>query len=280
MLSSDDDSSTEQSLSIAKTQAETIVENTTRIRDKLQNRGQALPTRLKDDAKIEKLKKTRANGSLKAPLTSLSRNNSKAKSSYPKVQEGPRSGSLYTFFNPITTSQRTRNISDASYSKNVIVEDDLIQDDSLDEEIRSWPSAKTSNQDGIDDRKRSRTSSSSYGLEACKEIHQNASQRFSVTGQGNNAAQSTTACSQMDSRPWAEKYAPLNLNDLAVHKKKVAEVQNWLRGALTGQLHEVRVQKQIFIVQANVYQGSSCSQRSCRFRKDCYHFCFSKINEF
>ncbi|KAF2146611.1 uncharacterized protein K452DRAFT_355091 [Aplosporella prunicola CBS 121167] len=33
-------------------------------------------------------------------------------------------------------------------------------------------------------------------------------------------------------RPWVEKYAPVNLDELAVHKKKVADVRKWLAAVL------------------------------------------------
>ncbi len=36
------------------------------------------------------------------------------------------------------------------------------------------------------------------------------------------------------SRPWAERFAPLSLDELAVHKKKVTDVQNWLSAVLQG----------------------------------------------
>ncbi|PKX90253.1 putative cell cycle checkpoint protein Rad17 [Aspergillus novofumigatus IBT 16806] len=32
--------------------------------------------------------------------------------------------------------------------------------------------------------------------------------------------------------PWAQKYSPVNLNELAVHKKKIADVQSWLSDVL------------------------------------------------
>ena len=35
-------------------------------------------------------------------------------------------------------------------------------------------------------------------------------------------------------RPWADKYGPINLDELAVHKKKVADVQKWLGDVLYG----------------------------------------------
>jgi cell cycle checkpoint protein len=35
-------------------------------------------------------------------------------------------------------------------------------------------------------------------------------------------------------RPWAERFTPTSLEELAVHKKKVADVQNWLTAVLQG----------------------------------------------
>lgn len=42
-----------------------------------------------------------------------------------------------------------------------------------------------------------------------------------------------------DGRPWAQRYAPESLASLAVHKKKVSDVQSWLEGAFTGRRSEV-----------------------------------------
>ena len=38
----------------------------------------------------------------------------------------------------------------------------------------------------------------------------------------------------VDDRPWTEKYAPINIGELAVHKKKVDEVRHWLRSVYGG----------------------------------------------
>ncbi|GFF31414.1 cell cycle checkpoint protein RAD17 [Aspergillus udagawae] len=38
--------------------------------------------------------------------------------------------------------------------------------------------------------------------------------------------------SDTEKLPWAQKYSPINLNELAVHKKKIADVQSWLSDAL------------------------------------------------
>ncbi|EFX04496.1 cell cycle checkpoint protein [Grosmannia clavigera kw1407] len=39
-------------------------------------------------------------------------------------------------------------------------------------------------------------------------------------------------------RPWSERFAPVNLDELAVHKKKVADVRRWLEDVLAGRLRQ------------------------------------------
>ncbi|KAJ5827784.1 hypothetical protein N7447_004547 [Penicillium robsamsonii] len=39
-------------------------------------------------------------------------------------------------------------------------------------------------------------------------------------------------------RPWAQRFAPANLGELAVHKKKVSDVQHWLEDAFSGRRSE------------------------------------------
>ncbi|KAL1657051.1 RFC checkpoint protein Rad17 [Didymella pomorum] len=39
----------------------------------------------------------------------------------------------------------------------------------------------------------------------------------------------------VDGRPWTEKYGPLSLDELAVHKKKVSDVRTWLEDVYSGQ---------------------------------------------
>jgi len=41
-----------------------------------------------------------------------------------------------------------------------------------------------------------------------------------------------------DLRPWSERFAPLNLDELAVHKKKVADVRKWLHDVIGGGMRQ------------------------------------------
>ncbi|KAH8759076.1 Rad17 cell cycle checkpoint protein-domain-containing protein [Diaporthe sp. PMI_573] len=41
-----------------------------------------------------------------------------------------------------------------------------------------------------------------------------------------------------DKRPWSERFSPLNLDELVVHKKKVADVRKWLDDVLSGRMRQ------------------------------------------
>lgn len=45
----------------------------------------------------------------------------------------------------------------------------------------------------------------------------------------------------IDGRPWAQRYGPSNLDEIAVHKRKVSDVQRWLEDAFAGRRKEVSV---------------------------------------
>ncbi|XXG99217.1 hypothetical protein Hte_005553 [Hypoxylon texense] len=41
-----------------------------------------------------------------------------------------------------------------------------------------------------------------------------------------------------EQRPWSERFGPINLDELAVHKKKVADVRRWLEDVMAGRLRQ------------------------------------------
>lgn len=51
---------------------------------------------------------------------------------------------------------------------------------------------------------------------------------------GSQSRPSATVTAEDDARPWAQKYSPSNLDELAVHKRKVTDVQNWLNDVFIG----------------------------------------------
>jgi cell cycle checkpoint protein len=42
-----------------------------------------------------------------------------------------------------------------------------------------------------------------------------------------------------DTRPWAQRFGPVGLDELAVHKRKVSDVQKWLDDVFEGRRKEV-----------------------------------------
>ncbi|KAI1324028.1 cell cycle checkpoint protein RAD17 [Xylariaceae sp. FL0255] len=44
--------------------------------------------------------------------------------------------------------------------------------------------------------------------------------------------------SEDEQRPWSERFGPVNLDELAVHKKKVADVRRWLEDVMAGRLRQ------------------------------------------
>lgn len=62
------------------------------------------------------------------------------------------------------------------------------------------------------------------------------------TDPGNGTAKGQLAAQpagEPDRRPWAQRFAPVSLGELAVHKKKVSDVQHWLEDAFAGRRSEV-----------------------------------------
>lgn len=76
--------------------------------------------------------------------------------------------------------------------------------------------------------------------------------------------------------PWAQTYSPINLDELAVHKKKIADVQSWLSDALRA-YEKVCIQNHRRVANSSTQKLTSrtnseitCSQRPCRKRQNDY----------
>ncbi|KAI9778517.1 MAG: Cell cycle checkpoint protein rad17 [Geoglossum umbratile] len=131
--------------------------------------------------------------------------------------------SIYTFFTSSTQQQRS-----AQGAKCPIPEeekDDIIQDNSQDEDyIDSRDASGISRMDNTQGGR-----AASHGITS-------ASRKFIIKGggAGENAPTDAHPVASSDLRPWSEKYAPMNLDELAVHKKKVADVRAWLESVFGG----------------------------------------------
>ncbi|KAL8683014.1 MAG: hypothetical protein Q9186_001009 [Xanthomendoza sp. 1 TL-2023] len=148
--------------------------------------------------------------------------------------EPSKSSSLDTYLNrgshPPTIKAPS---SKATKPETTAEEEDFIEDDSFDEELQKLLSdPHDGTQGGIKQisapaqpLKKSSARSSSNILSG--------SQVFRKLGNGvgktYKEAEAVKA-RKADTRPWAERYGPVSLEELAVHKKKIADVSDWLHG--------------------------------------------------
>jgi cell cycle checkpoint protein len=58
---------------------------------------------------------------------------------------------------------------------------------------------------------------------------------------GDHRQSPAPASVEVDGRPWAQRYSPANLDEIAVHKRKVSDVRRWLEDAFAGRRKEVSV---------------------------------------
>ena len=56
---------------------------------------------------------------------------------------------------------------------------------------------------------------------------------------GESQSRASATITADDGRPWAQKYGPSSLDELAVHKRKVTDVQNWLNDVFIGRNRRV-----------------------------------------
>ena len=161
-----------------------------------------------------------------------------------------KSGSLYSFFNAKTESQKAPRSIESSQTKTQLAKaaieaDDIIEDESTGDErsvssqsrhLPPYPAPlrKLSSQskETIDSQKRPAAPSASGSF-----LSQ--SQRFSRPEPKPDVSTQRPSHVNKDERPWAERYGPSNLDELVVHKKKVADVRGWIESAFERRHHHV-----------------------------------------
>lgn len=70
------------------------------------------------------------------------------------------------------------------------------------------------------------------------------------------AAAATVAGDDNDARPWSERFAPANLDELAVHKRKVMDVRRWLEEVFAG-----RVRQRLLVLKGPAGSGKTTTVR-------------------
>jgi len=152
--------------------------------------------------------------------------------------EDTKNKSLHTFFNKVSEGERWRKRSATPDvgDKEETLEDDIIDDESMDEAL-----AEALRQSEKDVVKPEPPTSSLRALPALTKTTAppTSSQKFKKPVLLKKAVADTShEPSKLETggevTPWAERYGPTNLDELAVHKKKVQDVQKWLDDAIAG----------------------------------------------
>ena len=150
-----------------------------------------------------------------------------------KTEEKGKSGDIFTFFTRQAQQQQAEGRANESISgpKHTVqsskAEDhDLISDDSDDIEIKVQRSSFV----GLAARKRARGAEAFQGHTLDMP---SASQKFLV-----KPRPTMEMNVEEDTRPWAERFSPSNLDELAVHKKKVTDVRTWLEEVMHGRMRQ------------------------------------------
>ncbi|KAG9244598.1 Rad17 cell cycle checkpoint protein-domain-containing protein [Calycina marina] len=170
-----------------------------------------------------------AKPALGSKVNTKSPSTSPGKKSKGQLEDKIKSGNIYTFFTKQVQKQQSgggerkpsinSQVAQTSFSL-TIEDDDLISDD----EYSTQP--KASSLVGQAMRKRAR------GANAFKNEDpglSNLSQKFMTQPRPPRDTKP-----EEDTRPWAERFGPVNLDELAVHKKKVAYVRTWLEDVIEG----------------------------------------------
>ncbi|KAL8851418.1 MAG: hypothetical protein Q9221_003689 [Calogaya cf. arnoldii] len=157
------------------------------------------------------------------------------KKSAPKQNSNPKESkslSLDTYFSNAhavkSASSQTSKVGSA------VEEEDFIEDDSFDEELQkiSLP-RKDLHKVPTQAQARPNTlaqQSSSKNVLSGSEVFRKLGNGIAKTEKKEEAV----TLSRDDTRPWADRYGPMSLEELAVHKKKVADVRDWLYNVFQG----------------------------------------------
>ncbi|MCJ1246263.1 Cell cycle checkpoint protein rad17 [Trapelia coarctata] len=156
-------------------------------------------------------------------------------SSYKPNRKGLEAGTIRTFFNAVTQTQQVSGAAMSTYLSQQVEEEDLIEDDSLDEEL--WRRFSSTQQElqsnGLS---QSRTPHISAEVSTRNWKQPSALQKFPPADRTKlSHALHETSAGLEETKPWAEKFGPTSLEELAVHKKKVADVRSWLTNVMDGQ---------------------------------------------
>jgi cell cycle checkpoint protein len=111
---------------------------------------------------------------------------------------------------------------------------DEIEDDSLDEALLKLPDPPVDHKAVLDRRKKPELQSDRNDVVPRPESFPKPSQKFIKP-----PPPRTRSNGAVSSKPWTDEYAPVDLTELVVHKKKVMDVQTWLGDYFAGRERSV-----------------------------------------
>ena len=153
--------------------------------------------------------------------------------------------SIYAFFNPRTHTQFDKTDTSENRIKIVTPEDDddAIQDDLFDPIDLLTARSKQEETNNIDHKahyssawKPAKSTGNALNSGSIVGRHKTVGTTYPISDSRTTSPHSTTE----NSIPWAEKYPPIDIHELAVHKKKIVDVHTWLESVLAGQRHQAR----------------------------------------
>jgi cell cycle checkpoint protein len=164
-----------------------------------------------------------------------------------------KSKSLHTFFQPATEAQRwsTQKFEakrPLSPIPETTLDADVIEDDydSYDEIFTQHLTAGGKTDTQIDSpvaHGPSKTRRAAPKKTRASRPKSHISKRFVMPPESTNGTHRQspiqTSLLEVGRRPWAQRFGPMNLDELAVHKRKVSDVQRWLEDAFAGRRKEV-----------------------------------------
>lgn len=280
LLSSDDDD-----VPTPPSKPRTSTRSQSRTRSKLANPATAsdrsLPTRSRTNEKAAS--KTSRPAPAQSTTTISPEKHPKRPSSKPLTN-----GSLHSFFNAASQASNPRKTSKSAEQTPEVEEvelEDIIEDDSADEHSRKLPSRPKSNVSTtravLDRRKPLQEQPQNRTMAEAPEKILCASQRFLNVGRislKEASTQTKEVREPLDTRPWAEKYGPAGLEELMVHKKKVADVRAWLEGVLRGQDSKVCIGDTVEQNFADGPEETPNIEGALRSRQNRYHLPVGQSN--
>ncbi|PFH55521.1 hypothetical protein XA68_18118 [Ophiocordyceps unilateralis] len=162
-----------------------------------------------------------------------------------RFNEKPKTADLKTLFSK--QAQRTTRSSTTNPKTSTPI-DDIISDPISEDDEISELKASSSSLVGQHARKRLKNGSDAGPVDA-----PSASRKFLKPAKPPIVA---AALDDDDLRPWSERFGPRNLDELAVHKKKVTDVRKWLEAVTTG-----RIRQRLLVLKGAAGSGKTTTVR-------------------